>query len=392
MQQFLFDRLRSAGKAQGFDCLAASSAENIAYITGGYTSIGQSVSASTQLYAVLSLTDGRLSYAAPAAEVPGILEYAGLDAEIYPYGPFHFDFEASEEPFVQAARRICASRYPTGEEALCAAVRAAGTAPGFDETHINFALAGRIASGLGVQELTPASGVFREARRVKHPQEIQLLRESAQIAEASLLEALDGIGPGITEEDLQRRYRRAVTARGASPYFFVATAAQRAAFVDARNTALSVRPGDMIRFDFGCIWKGAYSDLARTAVMGYAGPDTERAYRAVEAGAKEALSLLRPGVTAESVFSAAVEAVRAGGLPAYARTHCGHGIGLEGYDVPSIAAGVQDRIEEGMVLCIETPYYRVGWGGVQIEHTVAVTRDGFKFLDSGDSSLIVIPV
>ena len=392
MQGFCLDRLCSAGRKHGFDCLVASSIENIAYMTGGYTSVGQTVSASTQVYTVLSFADKKVSYVVSAAEIPSVLEYAGTEAAIYPYGAFHFDFEHTDDPFVQAAGRVSGARYATGEEALCAAVRAAGSAPGFDETHINFALAGRIAAGMDAQDLQPAAGVFREARRVKHPGEIRLLRESARIAEASLLEALEGAAPGITEGELQDHYRQAVTRRGAEPYFFVATAARRAAFVDAHNTDLPIRQGDMIRFDFGCIWKGAYSDLARTAVMGFAGPGVAEAYRAVEAGVKNALSLLRPGVTAEAVFHAAIEAVRAAGLPAYTRTHCGHGIGWEGYDIPSIAAGVQDTIEENMVLCIETPYYRVGWGGVQIEHTVAVTQDGFTFLDSGDSSLIVIPV
>ena len=48
-------------------------------------------------------------------------------------------------------------------------------------------------------------------------------------------------------------------------------------------------------------------------------------------------------------------------------------------------------IEKDMVLCLETPYYCVGWGGVQIEHTVAVTENGFEFLDSGENDLIVVP-
>jgi len=32
--------------------------------------------------------------------------------------------------------------------------------------------------------------------------------------------------------------------------------------------------------------------------------------------------------------------------------------------------------EEGMVICVETPYYELGFGGLQVEDTMAVTRDG----------------
>lgn len=391
MQNFRIGRLCEAAREQGAECLVASSAENIAYLTGGYVSVGQSVSASTQIYAVLSVTKKTVSYVASVADVPNILEFAGLDANIYCYGPFHFDFEEDGDAFARTARRICTERFTTAEEALAAAVKNAGGVPAFDENHINFVLARNIAQSLGITALSAASSIFREARRIKHPEEIRILRESAQIAEAALLEALEGIQPGITEEKLQLRYRQAVIRRGAIPYFFVATAAHRAAYVDAHNTALAIREGDMIRFDFGCVWKGTYSDLARTAVIGKAGPEITKAYGAVEAGVKAMLAELRPGVTAEALFETAVRTTRENGLPDYTRSHCGHGIGLEGYDVPSIASGVAMELEENMVLCVETPYYRVGWGGVQVEHTVAVTKDGFTFMDSGDSSLIVVP-
>ena len=92
------------------------------------------------------------------------------------------------------------------------------------------------------------------------------------------------------------------------------------------------------------------------------------------------------------MFLAAVEGTRAAGIPTYVRNHCGHGIGLEGYDIPSLAESFAMTIEKDMVLCLETPYYCVGWGGVQIEHTVAVTENGFEFLDSGENDLIVVPI
>ena len=83
-----------------------------------------------------------------------------------------------------------------------------------------------------------------------------------------------------------------------------------------------------------------------------------------------------------------MQETRSAGLPDYARHHCGHGIGLEMYDHPSVCAGNGCILEEDMVLCVETPYYAIGWGGVQIEHTIRVTAAGAEFLDSGDSSLI----
>ena len=43
MQAFRIDRLCAAAGAQGVDCLVASSAENIAYMSGGYGAFSQPI-------------------------------------------------------------------------------------------------------------------------------------------------------------------------------------------------------------------------------------------------------------------------------------------------------------------------------------------------------------
>lgn len=41
-----------------------------------------------------------------------------------------------------------------------------------------------------------------------------------------------------------------------------------------------------------------------------------------------------------------------------------------------------------MVLCIETPYYEIGWGGVQVEDTIVITSNGAKYLSETPRTLI----
>jgi Xaa-Pro dipeptidase len=71
-----------------------------------------------------------------------------------------------------------------------------------------------------------------------------------------------------------------------------------------------------------------------------------------------------------------VGTAREHGVPHYRRQHVGHAIGLEVYDEFGIAPGVTIPLETDMVLCVETPYYEIGWGGVQIEDLVRVTPAG----------------
>jgi Xaa-Pro aminopeptidase len=146
----------------------------------------------------------------------------------------------------------------------------------------------------------------------------------------------------------------------------------------------------MIRFDFGCTMDGYTSDLARTAVAGEPSPKIRDYYEALKRGTLDAIAIIKPGVIAQDIFKVAVDSTIRNGLAGYERHHCGHGIGLEIYDLPSVAPGCETPIEENMTLCIETPYYELGWGGLQIEHTVAVTRNGTRRLDKTSSDLIVL--
>ena len=100
--------------------------------------------------------------------------------------------------------------------------------------------------------------------------------------------------------------------------------------------------------------------------------------------------MIRPGVSAEQVFDVAVSAVEAAGLAPYRRHHCGHAIGTEVYERPVISPGSSTALEPGMVFCVETPYYEIGWGGMMIEDSLVVTDTGVEMLTTSDRSLRVI--
>jgi Xaa-Pro aminopeptidase len=151
-----------------------------------------------------------------------------------------------------------------------------------------------------------------------------------------------------------------------------------------------LRSGDIIRFDIGCRSESYYSDIARTAIFGEPSERQSRFYRAILEGEEAAIGEVRPGVPANKVFATAVEATRKGGISHYKRHHVGHGIGLDLYDVPILNEATVTSLEAGMVLEVETPYYEVGFGGLQVEDTILVTEDGYRRLTSTTSELVVV--
>jgi Xaa-Pro aminopeptidase len=92
------------------------------------------------------------------------------------------------------------------------------------------------------------------------------------------------------------------------------------------------------------------------------------------------------------LFAAAVDTIRRAGLPEYRRHHVGHGIGLEMYEAPLLVENSDARLEAGMVINVETPYYESGYGGFQVEDTVLVTENGGELLTAADRSLVAVGV
>ena len=59
--------------------------------------------------------------------------------------------------------------------------------------------------------------------------------------------------------------------------------------------------------------------------------------------------------------------LRREGIAHYRRSHVGHGIGVDGYAPPNLGPGCDAALEENMVLCVETPYYELGFASCRWE-------------------------
>lgn len=254
----------------------------------------------------------------------------------------------------------------------------------------------RLEKTLPQASLSEAASMFREIRMVKTSEELGRLRRSAEISEKGL-KAMHAIArEGVTEEELAREFLISICRDGASSWpisrfpGFDVGCGTRSAFTSAQPTGYKLRTGDFIRLDGGCIYKHYYSDIANVCVLGEPSTKQKKYWSAVLKGTKEAINAIEPGVKPSRLFEIAVDTVRKEGIPHYERKHVGHGIGIEMYDPPSIGKGVDTPLEENMVVNIETPYYEVGFGGVQVEHTVVVTKSASQCLTTLDEEMLTI--
>jgi len=388
MQAFRQKRLVAAMAEQGVDTLVASTPENLFYATGHW-SVANSILRSAVALALLDRSGGVIGLVLSCGDVANFVD-AGFDpTRIWTYGRFFFEGGAA----AAAIQKATAAAAPGPAEALAAALKKLGCDRGrvaIDEGQLPLALWQALPTLAPRAEIVAGQALFRTARLVKAPDEIAKLERAAEIAEEALLAALGTAAPGITEQELASGFEKEVTVRGGAPFFTVVTFGERAALADTPPTARALRPGDVLRFDLGCIFAGYRSDIARTALCGECDPRYEKYYAAMLAGVNAGIAAVKPGMLAQDIFEITVGTAQARGVPHYRRQHVGHAIGLEVYDALSLAPGVKTALEADMVLCLETPYYELGWGGVQIEDLVRVTPKGAVLLNKSTRELLRI--
>ncbi|MEH7254881.1 Xaa-Pro peptidase family protein [Neobacillus niacini] len=388
---FKKNRIQTTMEKHNLDVLIATLPENLYYLSC-FKSISHRILNRVQAFAMYVRKNDELTMIVPCADVATLIEQHE-DANVVCFGNFFFSFpDIAQSQSTKKIKQITKNRFASSMEALCEAINKVGLRSGkvgMDESRITPQLWKSLTDTFSDLEFVPGEAIFSEIRMIKHASEISLLERSAEIAEESLLSALDKLKIGMTELDIEQSYIEEVVKRGGRPFFNVISEGLRSAYADTINTSQKIADGSILRFDFGCLYHDYRSDIARTAVVGRVPAKVEEYYGYILEGENKLVEYIKPGITAEALFEVAVDKVKEG-IPHYKRQHVGHGIGLEVYDTPSLAPGIQTKLEPGMVLCVETPYYELEWGGVQIEDTVVVTEGGCRFLTKTSRELIKI--
>jgi Xaa-Pro aminopeptidase len=393
------NRVKEVMKRNGVDVLVASMPENVTYLTD-FWSLSHWLLKGTQTYAVIPADEKIAPYIVASMSD---LDMAADQEDCWirdfvSFGKFFIEIPPEPVPTPTEKRlRDLLSRPPKKADALSALVESLDERNlvkgrmALDELNIPFPLAESIREKLSGLEIVPGYSMLREIRAVKTPEEVARLERAVDITEKAFFRALSFIREGASEAEIAHVYNTAVAEQDALPVLTCIGAGPRSALPNvAPSAGYRVKRGDLIRFDVGCLYRNYYADTARIAVLGRPSSKQQDYYQAVVEGEELAIARIRPGVRAPEIFETAVQGVRRAGIPHYQRSHVGHGIGIECYDPPFLNPSSPHVLEEGMVLNVETPYYELGFGGVQIEDTLMVTTNGCRPLTKSGKELFVV--
>ena len=392
------DRAYDIMKKYDIEAIIATMPENVTYLTD-YWSLTHRLIKATQNFAVITRKQDLAPFIITSV---GDMDLAADQEDCWTdnfltYGTFYVERppEATLSNTEERFQRFLTSSKPKKDAvtALTECLADIGVAKGriaIDGGNITPSAYSTIKENLPKVEFIQGYQILREIRLIKTHNEVNRLERSAEIVESGIKKALKVIREGATEFEIWQTLFKKVIEEGALPSWPCVGVGVRGVLSNVIATSHPVRNGDLIRFDVGCVYQYYNSDMARTVVVGEANEKQRSYHHAIRAGLERALGIVCPGVRASEIFKEAVEGVREAGNPHYRRHHVGHGIGIEPYEPPFLTETSEDILEEGMVVNVETPYYEMGFGGVQLEDTIVVTNDGYRPLTKLNRDLLVL--
>jgi len=158
-----------------------------------------------------------------------------------------------------------------------------------------------------------------------------------------------------------------------------------------------LKKGDLVFVDIGCGVEGYHTDKTMTYMFGQApAGEVVAAHRKCVEIQHEIAALLKPGAVPSQIYQNIMQGLEAGfqeNFMGYGRRRVkflGHGIGLQVDELPVIAEGFDEPLQEGMALAVEPKKGIKDVGMVGIENTFLVAAAGGRCITGTSPGLIAV--
>ena len=223
-------------------------------------------------------------------------------------------------------------------------------------------------------------------RAFKSEDEIAKIQKSASISDKAMETALHAVRPGVTELDIAAEAEYVMKKLGSEkPAFstFVASG-DRTLLAHPIASRRKIQPGEPVVIDLGATWEGYMSDICRTTFAGEPTPDQVSYLRLVVKAQEGAASAIRDGAICHDVYQAAYNVFQEKDLGKFLPDDIGYGVGLRQSEFyPIIEKDSSTVLKENMVVALlQTTSFSKSIGGLRVEDTFKITREGCERLTS----------
>lgn len=241
-------------------------------------------------------------------------------------------------------------------------------------------------------ELVPASDLLTQLRMVKDEGELAAMKEAQRITDEALLEILNFLKPGLTEQEVAARLTYIMARKGAERNSFdpIVACGANGSKPHAVPGPAVIQNGQFVTMDFGCKVGGYCSDMTRTVAMGQPSEEMVLVYDTVLKAQLAGIAAARAGVTGKEVHEAGAKVIEDAGYGEYFGHGFGHSLGIEIHENPGFHTRNDKPIPAGALLSAEPGIYLPGKFGVRIEDVIMLTDEGCIDITHSPKQLIIL--
>ncbi|MEP7055034.1 MAG: aminopeptidase P family protein [Actinomycetota bacterium] len=241
-------------------------------------------------------------------------------------------------------------------------------------------------------ELVASSRLVERLRAVKDETEIELLHEACAIGDRAFETLLPAITAGRSERQLAIALEDLMRSEGSDGPSFetIVATGPNSAIPHHSPTDREVARGDLVKFDFGALYRGYHADMTRTVVVGVAADWQREIYDVVRRSQQAGVDALAVDALTGDIDTASRSVIDDAGYGDHFTHALGHGVGLEIHEAPTLGSGGSDRLADRMPVTVEPGIYLEGRGGVRIEDTLVVRAGGTELLTKTTKDLLVL--
>ncbi len=263
---------------------------------------------------------------------------------------------------------------------------------GIEEDFMTVSFYNDLRKAAGDVELTGGRAILDSLRIVKDSVEIACIRKAAEITDAAFSHILNHIMPGMKEKEVALELEIFCKKNGASALSFdpIVASGHRSALPHGIASEKTIKAGEFLTLDFGCVYNGYCSDMTRTVFIGKATEKHSDIYETVLRAQQTALQYIKPGAVGKDVDKVARDIISDAGYGQYFGHGLGHGVGLAVHEEPRLNTLSEKTLAPGMIVTDEPGIYIPEFGGVRIEDLVLVTDSGCETLSRSPKNLIEV--
>lgn len=246
---------------------------------------------------------------------------------------------------------------------------------------------------------------------IKNSAQIAKMREAGAMLHDVLAQVKGMIEPGVTTKEIDHFAEKLIRSYGAIPSFlnYEGYPASICASIDSQvvhgipSKNVVLKEGQILSVDCGLILDGWQSDSAFTVGVGKISEEAQRLIDVTEESFFAAMEVAREGNRISDIGHAVQQYVESRGF-ATVRALCGHGIGREMHEDPSVPnygiPGHGIRLRRGMTIAVEPMItaggYRVktlsdGWTVVTTDGSLAAHYEHTIAITDGEPELLSLP-